>query len=517
MCRPTKYVACDYIVEQNIPEDAWGTSFLTEPLRTRSHGDYFELAADQNETHVNLNGTLVATLNAGEHYSQEVEGAAEWSSTKPIELAQDSNSSSYDGTTGDPFMINIPPYQQFEAEYTITTPVNSETTFENYLNLVVPKSAVGLVKIDGVAVPASEYNAIGSSNFEGAAVDLAAGSHVITGNGQPFGAFVYGFSEYNGYGYYGGMSLAPVATVAHLKLAPATETATVNTNHCVTATATNENNEAVEGVRIDFKVTGANSAEESIFANSKGEATFCYTGTHAGKDTITATVGLITATAEKTWEEPTCVAPEVDGTASAQHYNQATATLTTKGSGDLIVAFVGADSPYSGGQNSTVSGGGLTWTLAGRETKGLGDAEVWVARATGTLSGAAITAKVNVVSPGSPKGQGYDETITVVAFKKASGLGSVAKFSNTKGAPTGSLKTAKACSWVWADGDDWLASIPRTVPAGQTLWHQAFDTVGDTYWVQSTEAITEEAGTTVTINDPAPTKDPFDLILVEVQ
>ena len=138
-----EYVACDYIVEQNIPEDAWGTSFLTEPLRTRSHGDYFELAADQNETHVNLNGTLVATLNAGEHYSQEVEGAAEWSSTKPIELAQDSNSSSYDGTTGDPFMINIPPYQQFEAEYTITTPVNSETTFENYLNLVVPRARSG--------------------------------------------------------------------------------------------------------------------------------------------------------------------------------------------------------------------------------------------------------------------------------------------------------------------------------------------------------------------------------------
>ena len=150
-----------------------------------------------------------------------MEGAAEWSSTKPIELAQDSNSSSYDGTTGDPFMINIPPYQQFEAEYTITTPVNSETTFENYLNLVVPKSAVGLVKIDGVAVPASEYNAIGSSNFEGAAVDLAAGSHVITGNGQPFGAFVYGFSEYNGYGYYGGMHRsggdcrAPKARASH--------------------------------------------------------------------------------------------------------------------------------------------------------------------------------------------------------------------------------------------------------------------------------------------------------------
>lgn len=180
------------------------------------------------------------------------------------------------------------------------------------------------------------------------------------------------------------------------------------------------------------------------------------------------------------------------------------------------MAFVGADSPYTGGQTSTVSGGGLTWTLVGRETKALGDAEVWVARATGVLSEDPITAKINKLLPGSPTGHGYDETITTVAFKNAPGLGNVAKFSSKKGAATGSLTTSKANSWVWAAGDDWLASIPRTVPAGQTLWHQAFDPVGDTYWVQSTEGITKEAGTAVKINDPAPTTDPFDLVLVEV-
>src|SRR5208282_204013 len=50
---PTEeYVACDYIVEQNVPDDAWGTSFLTVPLKTRHNGDYFELVADQNDTEV---------------------------------------------------------------------------------------------------------------------------------------------------------------------------------------------------------------------------------------------------------------------------------------------------------------------------------------------------------------------------------------------------------------------------------------------------------------------------------
>ncbi|MFZ1924590.1 MAG: Ig-like domain-containing protein [Solirubrobacteraceae bacterium] len=633
---PTEeFVACDFVVEQNPPESTWGTSFLTEPLKTRTHGDDFQVVADQDETHVKLNGALVATLGAGQHYTQEVEGPAEWSADKAIQLAQYSNSSSYDDTTGDPFMITIPPYQQFETEYTITTPVGSETVFQNYVNLVVPDSAVGSVKVDGKAVPAAEFSPIGSSGFEGAQVDLEPGSHVLTGNGQPFGAFSYGFSEYNGYGYPGGFSLAPVATVTSVQLAPATETATVSTNHCVTATVTDQNKEPVPGVRVDFTVTGANSAEESVFAGSNGQAQFCYTGTNAGMDTISGAVGLLNGSAEKTWVEeakpqPTSVTtslsgggqsgasisvapgisvtdsatlsgtnastatgsveyavysdsecknlvstagggsvsgttlpqsspqtlttpgtyywvasysgdsanqvsksscgsevetvtkpeptggPAIDGIASAQKYNQAIAKLTTKESGDLVVAFVAADSPYSGGQTSTVLGGGLTWKLVGRENKGLGDAEVWVARASGVLTNDPITAKVHELSPDSPRGDGYDETITTVAFKNATGIGSSAKSSSKKGAATGSLTTTGANSWVWAIGDDWLASIPRTAGPSQTLVHQATDSVGDTYWVQSQSAITPTAGTSVTINDPAPTKDPFNMVPVEI-
>ncbi len=301
---PTEeYTACDYVVEQNTPEDAWGTSFLSVPLKTRSHGDLFQLVADQNETHVKLNGALVATLAAGQHYSQEVEGSAEWTSDKAIQLAQYSNSSSYDETTGDPFMITIPPYQQFETEYTITTPEGSTTSFENYVNIVAPASAVGTIKIDGTAVPAAEFSPIGSSGFDGAEVDLPSGSHVVTGNGQPFGVFSYGFSAYNGYGYPGGLSLAPVATVAKVTLAPATETAPVGSERCVTATVTDQEEHAVPGVRVDFEVTGANSAKGSVFANEAGEAKFCYTGTKAGEDKITGAVGLVSGTAHKQWTE----------------------------------------------------------------------------------------------------------------------------------------------------------------------------------------------------------------------
>ena len=40
-------------------------------------------------------------------------------------------------------------------------------------------------------------------------------------------------------------------------------------------------------------------------------------------------------------------------------------------------------------------------------------------------------------------------------------------------------------SWVLAVGDDSLAAIPRTVGSGQTLIAQAFDSGGNTYWLQA--------------------------------
>ncbi|MGO9900292.1 MAG: hypothetical protein ACLP0J_11490 [Solirubrobacteraceae bacterium] len=57
---------------------------------------------------------------------------------------------------------------------------------------------------------------------------------------------------------------------------------------------------------------------------------------------------------------------------------------------------------------------------------------------------------------------------------------------------------------------------PEPRGPGQTVQHTYTDRVGDTYWVQSTTAPTPVSGTSVTINDTAPTADPYNLVLVEV-
>jgi hypothetical protein len=182
--------------------------------------------------------------------------------------------------------------------------------------------------------------------------------------------------------------------------------------------------------------------------------------------------------------------------------------LTTSAANDLIVAYVAADGPTSGGQTITVSGSSLTWTRVAQQNGALGDAEVWEANA-GSLK------KVTVKATASKKS--YHMDLVDVTYKNATGIGAVTTAHSSSGAPTATLTTTQGNSWVWGIGNDWATATKRTAGSGQTLFTQDLDTsTNDTYWVQSTTSPTPVAGTHVTINDTAPTTDPYNLVLVEL-
>jgi hypothetical protein len=152
----------------------------------------------------------------------------------------------------------------------------------------------------------------------------------------------------------------------------------------------------------------------------------------------------------------------------------------------------------------------LTWTLRRRANTQPGTAEIWQAVAPATLTNAVITA---TRASGS-----YQGAITVAAFTGADTAtsGAVASGSAASGAPSASLTTTRAGSWVWAVGEDWDKATARTVGPGQTLVDQFPSPSGDTFWTQRQTTATATAGTAVTISDTAPTADRWDLALVEV-
>ncbi|HEY2997021.1 MAG TPA: Ig-like domain-containing protein, partial [Acidimicrobiales bacterium] len=186
-----------------------------------------------------------------------------------------------------------------------------------------------------------------------------------------------------------------------------------------------------------------------------------------------------------------------------------TPAFTTATAGELLVAFVAGDGGSDGGQTATVTGAGLTWTLARRANAQAGTSEVWTARAPGVLTNATVTAKLAQT--------GFDGSLTLVGFAGAAGVGATAGASAATGAPAATLTTTADGSWIHAVGNDWDGAVARTPRAGQELVHQWVDTdVGDTFWSQRTTAATRGTAVPVTMGATTPTTHRWNLAAVEV-
>lgn len=292
------YPACDYVVEQIPPTSTWGKEFLTVPLKTRKKGDTFRIIASENGTNVSINGSPVATLDKGKVHQQIIEGQSVITADKPILVAQFSNGQDWDDVVSDPFMMLVSPKEQFLGHYTFTTPASGFSG--NFVNVVIPTSAVNSVKLDGADVTAGLFAQIGSSAFSGAQIDLTAGSHTMTSS-TPFGISIYGFGSYDSYGYPGGAAYAPINEVTGLTLTPASQQATVNSKACVDAKVVDQNGKALAGIPLTLDVTGVNASTAEDITNASGLLTYCYTGTNAGVDTVKANFEQLSATATIEW------------------------------------------------------------------------------------------------------------------------------------------------------------------------------------------------------------------------
>lgn len=282
---PQASSACDHIVEQMPPLSTWGKKFVTVPLAARLNGDTFRILASEDNTQVSINDTPAATLSRGEYYEIILETSSYIEADKPVLTAQYSHGINYDSTTGDPFMMLIPPYEQFMNNYTVTTP--AEGFDPNYVNIVAQSSAIANITFDDGTVPEGSFTQIGDTDFYGAQVSVELGSHTFSSD-KSFGVFSYGFTSADSYGYPGGSSYAPVASFDHVTYtAPASDTYAANSEVCASATAYNSDDETLEGISISFSVSGANTASETVATDSEGVAEFCYTAVNTGTDTIT--------------------------------------------------------------------------------------------------------------------------------------------------------------------------------------------------------------------------------------
>lgn len=212
----------DCLVEQMVPTTNYGKSaFLTPyplPQDASPIGwDVYRVLAAMDSTVIFLDSNRVATLNAGQFFTGRLTRAAELYSDKPFMVAQYKKTSST-GNTGlansDPFMMMIPPYEQFLPSYRFISAqaVQLNSGFERvkvynfqYVNIVAPQSVIDKVVLDGATVPAAQFSRIGGSRFYYATIQITDGVHTVSAP-EPIGIYVYGYGPANSYGYIGGMS-----------------------------------------------------------------------------------------------------------------------------------------------------------------------------------------------------------------------------------------------------------------------------------------------------------------------
>ena len=295
---PAGFAAADHLIEQLPPIDTWGKHFVMVPLATRTRGDTFRVLAQADNTEVRINGTLVTTLAAAKFYETILTAASAIDTSQPALVAQYANGQSFDDVPSDPFMMLVPPIEQFQSDYTLSTPVSNFDV--NYANLVVPLAALASVRREGQSIPISAFTAIGSSGFAGAQIPIGVGSHHFTAD-APLGVSVYGFREVESYGYFGGTNLAPLTRVASLALSPSTITVPLNTLQTMTANVVDLQGDPLRGVRVEFAVTGNNPTHGFSFTDSSGRASFQFTGSRTGTDLVTATAAGKTQTASVVW------------------------------------------------------------------------------------------------------------------------------------------------------------------------------------------------------------------------
>lgn len=223
--------ACDHIVEQMVPTVSWGKSVILPGTINTSQREPYRVIANEDNTELTLNGSVVATIDAGEVHQftgssySNGPGFDVLEANKPIMVAQFLPSGSYsDGVstqTGDPAMIIMVPTLQFMNRYTVATPATGFSV--NAISLVVKTSEVGVITNNGVAIPSNKFVQITGTDYSVGRITVSPGSYTFNST-SGFGVYTYGFNSADSYAYPGGFAIVDLIAnpggVAEVEAAP---------------------------------------------------------------------------------------------------------------------------------------------------------------------------------------------------------------------------------------------------------------------------------------------------------
>ena len=216
---PQVVLDCDHLVEQVPPTVTWGSKFLVASLEGRSSGERIRvLSARAASVAVNCNTNVSVSefqLQSGGSFRQfeiPINSFCSIESTSPVLVVQYAYGRG-SNHVGDPFMMIIPPIEQFTNNYLVET---FALFASNYVTVYVSSEffQTGQILLDNSIVTGWRNVVCSSGEICGhiSRTSLSTGAHSIRhqNSSAVLGVSVYGFDFYNSYGYPGGMRLSPI-------------------------------------------------------------------------------------------------------------------------------------------------------------------------------------------------------------------------------------------------------------------------------------------------------------------
>ena len=203
---PSNASFCDHIFKVGHPIQTWGSSIPVANLPNRPNGSVYRIMASEDNTEVQANGSVIATLDRGEfHEVSETADDQVFTGSNPIFVTQFMTGSSRPGTggIGDPAMGAMIPSDQYLSNYTFST-VGGAQFDEDFLTIIAQNEDIGsTLTLDGSVVDAGEFSAIPGTDLSVARLELSSGSHT-TSSANPHGITVQGYNNDDSYLFPGG-------------------------------------------------------------------------------------------------------------------------------------------------------------------------------------------------------------------------------------------------------------------------------------------------------------------------
>ena len=212
--------SCDFVIEQYPPTINWGKTFMFPMISSRMSGSYISIVSSSNDTTVDLRCySNMTNVNITDQVYFDKEGSfinilvapddvyCIVVSDQPIMVTLIGASENYDDSYGDPFMMIVPPVEQFYSNVSFIPNTDFGNSFVNIFSLDASVDIDGKYVNNWVEVLSLDNSLLGYvAQVDVVVADEAMSLQVSSNTALSFVANVYGFNFSTGYGQVAGMN-----------------------------------------------------------------------------------------------------------------------------------------------------------------------------------------------------------------------------------------------------------------------------------------------------------------------